>query len=288
VIARVLIVAAAVWASCAGGWSSGKPVAAPGAAPAAAQQAKEGTGDELEMLVAAMSKLHDMDLSAGQLKQLKTMAEQVEPGKAPAAAKASAAYRTALAALRDALAADDDDKIDAAQDRVDALREQEKLPDSPDPEISDSARKQAPAAAALLSLGQVASYVAANEDDIVDPVEQMMDALDQLVDKPGDAEYAGIRSELASEVAVLVAGIDKGAEEPIAKKVAEWLDGARAADPASLDAQRDGYERAARKIVGKSDAFRSLRYWTQREMALLLSNPALPAAIDAAAKTASE
>jgi hypothetical protein len=256
--------------------------------PAAAKESASAGSEDLELQVAAMTKLHEMDLSAGQLKQLKAIAAQVEPGKAPAAAKASQAYRTALSSLRDALASGDDDKIDSAEDRVDTLRDQEKLAEPADPEISDSARKQATAATALLSLSQVASYVAANEDDIADPVEEMMDALDQLADKPGAEEYAGIRSELASEVSVLVAGLDKAAQEPVAKKVGEWLDGAHAADPSSLDAKRGSYERSARQIVGKMDAFRALRRWMQREMATLLSNPALPGAIDEIAKGASE
>ena len=160
--------------------------------------------------------------------------------------------------------------------------------DAADPEVSDSVRKQAPAATALLSLSQLASYVAANEDDISDPLEQMMDALDQLADKPAADEYAGIRSELVSEVSVLVAGLDKAAQETVAKRVGEWLDGAHGADASSLDAKRGSYERSARQIVGKLDAFHALRNWMQREMATLLSNPALPAAIDQIAKGTSE
>lgn len=279
--ARLAIVVVAIFAGLvASGPAFGKP--------AAAKESAGAGSDDLELQVAAMTKLHEMDLSPGQLKQLKTIAAQVEPGKAPAATKPSQAYRTALSSLRDALGSGDDDKIDSAQDRVDTLRDQEKLSDPADPEISDSARKQASAATALLSLSQVASYVASNEDDIADPVDQMMDALDQLADKPSAEEYAGIRSELASEVSVLVAGLDKAAQEPVAKKVGEWLDGAHAADPSSLDAKRGSYERSARQIVGKTDAFHALRNWMQREMATLLSNPTLPAAIDEIAKGASE
>ncbi|HEY2587596.1 MAG TPA: hypothetical protein VGI81_17755 [Tepidisphaeraceae bacterium] len=269
--ARFVIVCVAMLVVFASAASYGKP-------PAAAAPSKDV--DELEMQVAAMTKLHDLDLTASQLKQLKALAAQVEPAKAPAAGLSTDAYKTALTALRDALAGDDDDKIDAAQDRVDSLREHAKLEDVPDPEITDSARKQASAAASLLTATQIASYIAANEDDVSDPLEEMTDALDQLADNPGSDEYASIRSELISEVAPLVAGLDKSAEEPIAKKVGEWLDAAHAGGPSKLESDRASYERSARQIVGKLDPYHVLRNWMQREMATLLSNPALPAAID--------
>lgn len=117
---------------------------------------------------------------------------------------------------------------------MDTLREQAKLDDIPDPEISDSARKQAPTATSLLSVSQIASYVAANEDDVSDPLEEMMDALDQLADKPGAEEYASIRAELLSDIPPLVVGLDKSAQKQIASKLGEWLDGAHAVNPSKL------------------------------------------------------
>lgn len=268
--ARSLIVMVAVLIALATSQSYGKPAAAPD---------NKGV-DDLEMQVAALSKLHDLELTTAQLKQLKALAAQSEPAKAPAAGLSSEAYQSALSALRDALLGDDDEKIGTAQDRVDTLREQAKLGDAPDPTVTDSALKQAPAAVSLLTVTQIASYIAANEDDVSDPVEEMMDALDQLSDKPGADEYAGIRSELVSEVALMVAGPDKTAQQPIAKKVSDWLDSAHAVNPDKLDSERGNFERSARQIVGKIDAFRSLRHWMQQEMATLLSNPALPAALD--------
>lgn len=248
------------------------------AKPAAAPENK--SIDDLEMQVAALTKLHDLELTTAQLKQLKALAAQSEPAKAPAAGLSSDAYQIALGSLRDALLGDDDEKIGTAQDRVDTLREQAKLGDAPDPEVTDAARKQAPAAVTLLTVTQIASYIAANEDDVSDPVEEMMDALDQLSDKPGADEYASIRSELISEVGLMVAGLDKAAQQPIAKKVGDWLDSAHAANPDKLESDRGSFERSARQIVGNLDTFRSLRYWMQQEMATLMSNPALPAALD--------
>jgi hypothetical protein len=267
--ARSVILVVALLAVFTSDQSHGKP-----AAPA-------GKGvDDLEMQVAALGKLRELELTAAQLKQLKALAAQVEATKAPAAGLSSEAYQTALNALREALLGDDEDKISSAQDKVDALREQAKLNDIPDPEMTDSGRKHAPAATALLSVSQVASYVSANEDDISDPLEEMMDALDQLADKPSAEEYASIRSELISEVAPMLAGLDKSAQQPVAKKVGEWLDGAHSANPSKLESDRASFERSARQIVGAVDAFRSLQFWMQQEMATLLSNPALGAAID--------
>lgn len=247
-----------------------------GPAPAAEKKSV----DDLEMQVAALSKLHDLELTAAQLKQVKALAAQVEPAKAPAAGLSSEAYQTALSALRDALLSDDDEKIANAQDKVDTLRDQAKLSDAPDPEITDSARKQAPSAVGLLTVTQIASYIAANEDDVSDPIEEMMDAFDQLSDKPDAKEYASIRSELVSEVGLMVAGLDKAAQEPVAKKVGDWLDSAHAANADKLESDRPNFERTARQIVGTLDTFRSLKYWMQQEMATLLSNPALPTALD--------
>lgn len=268
--ARSLILALCLLIVCACGEAYGKPASA----------AEKKSIDDLEMQVAALSKLHDLELTTAQLKQLKALAAQVEPAKAPAAGLSSEAYETALSALRDALLSDDDEKIANTQDKVDTQRDQAKLDDAPDPEATDSARKQAPSAVGLLSITQIASYIAANEDDVSDPVEEMMDAYDQLSDKPEAKEFASIRSELVSEVSLMVAGPDKTAQAPIAKKVGDWLDSAHSANPAKLESDRANFERTARQIVGTVDAFRSLRYWMQEEMATLLSNPALPAALD--------
>lgn len=257
------------------------------ASAAKPRAAHQPGGDDVETQVAAFGRLQELDLSPAQLKQLKDLVAQVEPGKVVGEEKASDAYKAALTELRDALAGGDDEKIADAQEKVDTIREQEKLESGIEFEITDSARKQAAAAVSVLTASQLASYFSAHEDDVPDPLQTLMDALDDLPGKPAD-EYAAIRAEAAGQVALLLAGLDKTAQQPVAQKVGEWLDKAHAEDGSKAAANRPAHEEAARQIVGHPDPFQVLRHWMEREMASLMSNPALPGAIEKQIKNSAD
>lgn len=243
----------------------------------AAKSAPKSKGPpNLELQVAALTALQELDLTADQLKQLEKIAEEIEPGKAPAAPPMSNDYRSAMSALRDALVADDDEKISDAQDKVDGIRDKEKLDPDHDVDPSESARKQSAAAIGILSSSQLAGFIAIHSEDVPDPVETLVDAVVQSHDKPD--EYAAIKAEAVDQVSLLLAGFDKAAQQPIAQRAAEWIEQAHKA-ASSAEPDRTELESSARQIVGSPDPFLVLHHWMEREIAGLLANPELREAL---------
>jgi len=247
--------------------------------PAAGQPAR----GNLELEVAALTRLHDLELTNEQLQSFKKLAGEVTPGKAPAPGKMTPAYRNALAALRSALVQADEEKISDAQDKVDDLRDEQDIEPQTDVTISDSARKHTDEAMELLTATQIAAYLAEHSDDVPDALQTMLDAVDE---SPGmsETDYASLKSEAAEQVAMLLVGLDPSAQEPIVKKVGQWLDRAKAMTDADVKSKRPQLEQSAKEIVGKPDPMAQLRHWMEREMADLLSNPQTSAALAARVK----
>src|SRR5204863_5742850 len=98
------------------------------------------------------------------------------------------------------------------------------------------------------------------------------------------AEFASLKSEAAEQTAMLISGLDASAGEVMSKKVSALLDEARALDESEFKSKRAAMEQTAKQIVGHPDPMQSLRHWMEREMADLLSNPQLPAALEARLK----
>ena len=238
---------------------------------------------DLELEIAALTKLHDMELTSEQLRSFKKLAGQVTAGKPPAPGKMTPAYRTALVALRAAFAQADEEKIADAQDKVDDIRDEQDIEPQTEMTISDSARKHAAEAMDLLSASQIANYLAEHSDDVPDALQTLLDAIDESRDME-EADYASLKTEACEQVAMLIAGLDPAAQEPIIKKVGQWLDRAKAMSDADVKNKRAQLEQAAKDIVGNPDPMAQLRHWMEREMADLLSNPELSTALATRAK----
>jgi len=249
-------------------------------APARAQRGGAARAANLEMEVQALNRLHDLEVTQEQLKDLKKLAAKVTPAKAPQQGKTPPAYVSALAALRGALASDDEAKIADAQDKVDQLRDEQEIDPQTDVKATDSARRQAAAVLNLATASQIANYISERSDEVPDPVATLMDALDEL----RDGDYEALKAEASSQVAVLLAGFDPADQEPIRKKAADWLDRAKAMSDDQLKRNRGQLEQSARAIVGQIDPVLQLRHWLEQEIAELLSNPELPAALTARIK----
>lgn len=246
-----------------------------------APAARAGT---LELQVAALTTLNDLDLSPEQMRALRKLS-QGAAGKPIAvnSARLTDDYRAALTSLRDALVADDDEKIADAEDKVDQIRDDEEIDPESDVEMSDSARKVAPEALKILTTSQIAAYLGEHADDVPSPLETMLDALDDCRGTSA-ADFNGLRSEAADQVALLVAGLDPKAAKPVADKVSEWLDKARTMSDRDFKAKSGELNESARQIVAGYDPVEGLRHWMEGEMADLLSNPQTRWALNARLK----
>jgi hypothetical protein len=240
---------------------------------AAADPPAVTTTADLELQVAVLTTLNELDVTSDQLKQLHTLATDTaaEAQPNPAAEKTSAQYRSALRALRDALLADSDN-ADAAQEKVDDLRDSENIVPTIDYSLTDAAKTKARAAVKILSTSQIAGFVALHADEVPDATDTIEDALDQCKDG-SDKDFEGLRSEAADQVATLAGGIETRPGQVASQRVIDLLNRARKLTAAELDDRRPEFDRAAQAITRGTDSFEALHRWMIRQIAILLSNP---------------
>jgi hypothetical protein len=241
---------------------------------------------DLELQVAALTSIDDLDLTPRQMKDLHTMALDTASTALAVLSegKKDPAYHDALLALRDALVSGNDDKIGDAEDKVDELREKLDL----DPNVDEfpttgAAKKKAEAALKMISTSQLANYISMHSEDVPDALDTIMDAIDQCKDGSRD-DFDSLRQEAAQQVALLAAGPDQQANSDISKKVSDLLEKAyKMKDPGK---HREELEEQARDITKSIDSFDAMRRWMLREMADMLSNPQFKTAISLRTKAA--
>jgi hypothetical protein len=237
------------------------------------------------MEVAALQAFHEFRLTPAQLESLRKIAKETaaEPSSRQAAA-ASAEYRNTLVALRDALVDDtDDDLIDELQEQLDDLREKEKLEFDDGIDVTDEARQRVPELLGTLSPRQIAHFLAAHADDVPEPLEWILAALDKVRDLNAK-EWKALREAISEDVGRAVAGLDAEKASQVSDKVIQLLIQVRALKDDAFKAQRPDLEKMAREIVGPLGPLDVLRNVLAQELAELLSNPRLSAAIDARLK----
>jgi hypothetical protein len=233
------------------------------------------------MEVNALQTLRVLKLTPEQLHLLRKLApETAQKERTHKTITASREFRGLLAELHQALVDDvDDDRIDELTDKLTELREAEEPELNDAVEVTDAARKRAPAMFGKLTARQLATYLGAYGEDFPDPVETLRQSLKELRSLAG-GDYTETRDDLAEEVAVLVAGFDEARARPIRERVTAWLDQVHGLTDEEFKAQREELDRAAEKTVGSVSALRVLRNVVERDLAELLSNPRLVRVLD--------
>jgi hypothetical protein len=236
--------------------------------------------------VAALQLLNQLELTPSQMEALAKTAKGIalkETKREPA--KASDKYRQTVLDLRDALVKGDQDRIDELNDTLDDLKDSDKPELDDDVEICDDARRLAPETLRLLSARQLATYLGLYGDDLPDPAASLRDALEKA---PGadDKEWKDLRDDTAVEVGWLVAGLDAAQAQKVSDKAGALLDRAHKLKPDEFKEQRADLEKAAREVLGNVGPLDVVRHVVERDLAELLSNPQLPAALDARLKGA--
>ncbi len=244
----------------------------------------EGDVNVLSMEVIALQALHQLQATPDQLEQLKrlaaTTAEKVGPRRQ---VEVSDKFHKTLADLRDALAEGKEERIDELNRALDGMREKEK-PDLDDfTEISDAARREAPALLRKFSARQVAGFLADYAADFPDPVEMLTGACEE-VRKLSRREWGGLRDDVAEQVGWLVAGMDEAAEEKVREQAAALISRARQLKDDEFKKQRPQLEKAARELASKVGPTDVHRHFMEHALAEILSNPRLAAAAEARLK----
>jgi hypothetical protein len=236
--------------------------------------------NDLSMEVAALQTFYQLQLTPAQLEALRKFAkETAAESSAREPAKASADFRRTLTALRAALVEEDDERIDQLQDELDDLRENEKPELDDHIEMTDGARERAPELLRLLSPRQVAAYLGGHADEVPEPVERILEALARVRDL-NPKEWKQLRETVAEEVGRGVVGLDLDKISQVGDKVIQLLIHARALKPEEFKAERPELEKMAREIVGNLSPFDVLRHALLQDLAELLSNPRLLAAVE--------
>lgn len=240
--------------------------------------------NDLSMEVAALQAIHQLQLTPAQLQMVRKFAkETAQESNSRGAAQASAEFRRILSALRDALIDEDDEEIDQLQEELDDLREKEKPELEESIEVTEAARQRAPELLQLLRPRQIASYLAAHAEEVPEPLERILEALSKVRDLNAK-EWKQLRDEVSEEVGRGVAGLDFDKASQVGDKVIQLLIHARALKDDEFKSERPELEKTAREIVGNLSPLDVLRHALALDLAELLSNPRLLAAVEARLK----
>jgi hypothetical protein len=244
--------------------------------------------------VSAIDTLYELDLSIEQLNVLHTMASGLEATTARSPGEATPEFIATLKRFQTALLDGTDDHLIAGL-RNDVIDMADSSTVHLDDGISPTAAARAKAAAVTqrLKASQIAAYLAVHADEVSDPEELMMttaDALQEIAGEPAEknADTGGSAEEMiqetASTVGYLVAGMDESKSAPVQASAAAWLRNVSKLTNAEFTKQRQTLEDSAKRIVGGTSSTAVLDNWLDRQIAVLMSNPQLPSAIDAILK----
>jgi hypothetical protein len=253
------------------------------AAPSRADPADREDLNALSLEVAALQRLHQLDVTSAQTEALARLAKRTAPKeterKPP---NVSAKYRRTLLQCREALILGEDQRADDLGEELEELRDSDK-PDLDDAvETTDEARRLAPRALKLLGTRQTANYLALYGDDLPDPLDDLLSALDKA-HETDDKAWKDLRDDTVEEVGWLLGGLHAERVRKFSDQAGALLDRARGLSEKEYRAQKADLEKAARDLADV-DPTVVLRHVLERDLAELLSNPRLPAALEARLK----
>jgi hypothetical protein len=244
-------------------------------------ESEKGSVNVLSMEVNALQTLHQFQFTPSQLKTLRKIALPLRPELGERQrAKTSDEFRQTLLELRAALVDGDDDRIDELQEKLDALRDAESPEVDDDVEITDKAKPKVKEVLRMLSPRQVAAHIAAYGDEVPEPLESLLAAIDK-VRGLNEKDWKELREKVSEEVGRLAAGLDTDKSANVTDQVVQLLIHVRALKDDEFKKERPEFERTARRIVGDLGPFDVLHRLVERSLAELLSNPRLLSAIDA-------
>jgi hypothetical protein len=261
----------------------------------------------------ALDTMYELDLSVDQLKALRQAATETASTQhrtvAKNDAKLAAAMRDFQAAL---LTGTDTNLIDKLRTQLSDLADDDSVQLDDDVQITAAARSKAPEALRQFTASQLAAWLASHADEVGDPVEMMMNTVEELRDQradaaaekesaadsaskkgvakkegkdkekePADEDAATLIRLTANDVANAVAGLDEAKAKTLSPDIAKWIKTTSELKDDDFTAQRQTLETAAKTLTGNVHPMRVLDNWLQFQLAQLLANPQLGPAIDA-------
>ena len=240
--------------------------------------------NDLSMEVAALLTLHKFEMTRQQLEVLRKLAPETAPKPADRdPAKANDQCRQVLTDLRAALLEEkrDEDRIGELEEKWEDLRDSDEVDFDDEVDITAAARRRVPDVLRMLSTRQVVAYLSEQEDVLPDPLELLLEALDQ-VSELSKADWKERCDDIVEEVSWVLGGLDPKASKMVADRVERWLRQVRVSmETGVFPKQRQDFEKSARQFVAQVPPTLVLHNITEHALAELLSNPRLAAALDA-------
>lgn len=242
----------------------------------------------LKLEVDALEKLYHLELNARQLPLLLALAEKTA-AKPPAVQEAQAGeeYRSVLKSLHGALLAQQEEQIRELSEKLDELHEKETISIEDAIDMTDAAMAAAPQAFRLLSAAQIVAYLSALDDEVPDPAERILSALEEGAESKDD-EWKQLRDETAEEVSWLAAGFKMESAARVKNSVISFLDRNHRFKGEELTKQWPTLEKDAHQLVRNVTSLTVLQHYMERELAELLSNPRAATAIRSSIKKPKE
>jgi len=148
--------------------------------------------------------------------------------------------------------------------------------------ISDDAKVQASVIFDTLTPKQIAQYMALRGQIVPDPVEILMDGLDQCRHVT-DADFQEYSRCLAQRIAILGSGLDDTANQPIILRVKQLLAEARPLSDQQFAAQKNDFREEAQRLL-TGDAIDVITHAVQWDLATFMANPQAKAMTDVHAR----
>ena len=222
----------------------------------------------LSMELKALRILRGLAATPDQISEIARAAKTTagSPGQRESA-KVSGPYLEAMVQMRRALVAKDDDKIEALRTQFDQL-EEKNPPDLDDQvEITDGAEIEAVRLLSIFSPLQIVAYVQSLEDDFPDPVQLIVDGLDEGRELKNE-QWETARSRLAEEVGWIVGGLQGDKASKVEERVSAFLNEKHATAGKAGDREPE-----IRKLLGSPGPVVILQNVMEHTLAELLSNP---------------
>jgi len=234
---------------------------------------------QLRLEVMALRTLHQFQFDADQRAALGKLAPK-SPAPVQEKNKLPDAILKKLADLRGALLMGAADRISEIEESLDSLLEKEKRGWEVDVPIGPAARQQVPDLRRLLSARQVVAFLALYQDDVPDPLSELLQALEEAP-RINKEEWKGFCANTGEVVGRLAAGLEPDRIQKISTRVSQWLNQVRNLGAKEIDRRRPELQKEARQLLSGVDPVDVLGNVVDHALAELLANPRLPAALDA-------
>jgi hypothetical protein len=248
------------------------------ATPAAfAQKTAAPAQDDPQLLsleIVALQTLSRLDLTPAQLESLLQFSKGAASVPKAHSGKVTPAFLKTMKDLRKAILDDDDERIDEFKEKLGEIMDKDRIQLDDRVPISEPARRDASQVIRMLQPTQVLAYLHVLDEDDVD----LLDVLETALDKGKKADAArwkAIRAQAAGDAAWLLVGSDEAKTRLVTKQLAALLDVHHNAKPGKAP----DLEKQVQELTAQLDPFLIVRNAMERDVAELLSNPRLPAAI---------